>query len=161
VGRHCGREIGRIFNEVSVLLDRAVGGHVFCVLLGLFGDLGRLIEIGALMKRNERVLLVAPSKATAARAARRVVAAEGEVIVITSVAEARALVGEFDRGIFAFDLPDGSGIVLAAEMMLDARMGEIEFLHPADELVVRDGHPAETRSTSSAIDPKQMAWNAA
>jgi len=113
------------------------------------------------MKRNERVLLVAPSPVTAARAARRVVAERGEMVVITSVAEARALVGAFDRGIFAFDLPDGSGIVLSAEMMLSARMREIEFLHPADELVARDGHPAEMRSTSSAIDPKQMAWNAA
>jgi len=113
------------------------------------------------MKRNERVLLVASAKATAARAAQRVVAAGGEAIIITSVTAARAMVGAFDRGIFAFDLPDGSGIVLAAQMMLDARMGEIEFFNPADELVVRDEHPAEVRSTSSAIDPKQIASSAA
>ena len=112
------------------------------------------------MKRNERVLLVASARATAARAAQRVVAAGGEAIIITSVTAARAIVGAFDRGIFAFDLPDGSGIVLAAQMMLDARMGEIEFFHPADELVARDG-PAEMRSTSSAIDPKQVASSAA
>jgi hypothetical protein len=76
------------------------------------------------------------------------------------VAAARAIGGAFDRGIFAFDLPDGSGIVLAAQMMLDARMGEIEFFHPADEVVARDGH-SELRSTSSAIDSKQMESNAA
>jgi hypothetical protein len=113
------------------------------------------------MKKNERVLLVASPKATAARAAQRVVAAGGEAIIITSVTAARAIVGAFDRGIFAFDLPDGSGIVLAAQMMLDARMGEIEFFNPAEELVVRDEHPAEVRSTSSAIDPKQVASSAA
>lgn len=110
------------------------------------------------MQKNESVLLVASAKATAARAAQQIAAAGGKAIVITSVAAARALVGAFDRGIFAFDLPDGSGIVLAAQMMLDARMMEVEFFHPADELVARDGHPAEMRSTSSAIDPKQIAY---
>ena len=113
------------------------------------------------MKKNERVLLVASAKATAARAAQRVSAAGGEAIIMTSVAAARAIGGAFDRGIFAFDLPDGSGIVLAAQMMLDARMGEIEFFHPADEWVARDEHSAEMRSTSSAIDPKHMESNAA
>lgn len=143
---------------MSILLDQVVGGHGFCSLLGFPGDSGADRYLSTPMKRNERVLLVAPSKATAARTARRIVAADGEVIVITSVSEARALVGAFDRGIFAFDLPDGSGIVLAAEMMLDARMGEIEFLHPADEPVVRDGYPTEKRTSSNTIDPNQIKY---
>jgi len=124
-------------------------------------DRGRLIKWEAVLQKNERVLLVASGKKTAARAAQRVVAAGGEAIIITSVAAAKAIVGAFDRGIFAFDLPDGSGIVLAAQMMLDARMVEIEFFHPAEEMVARDGHPSEVHSTSGAIDPKQMESTAA
>jgi|ERR1041385_4858394 hypothetical protein len=113
------------------------------------------------MQKNERVLVAASTKATATRAARRVVAEGGEAIVITSVAEARAIAGAFDRGVFAFDLLDGSGIVLAAEMMINARLEGVEFLHPADELVAREGHSTEMRSTSGAIDPKQGASSAA
>ena len=115
----------------------------------------------AVLKKSERVLLAASARATVAGAARRVAAAGGEVFIVTSVAEARAIAGAFDRGIFDFDLPDGSGIVLAAEMMIAARLEEIEFFHPSDELVERDGHPAEMRSTSCASDPKHNAWNAA
>jgi hypothetical protein len=46
-------------------------------------------------------------------------------------------------------------------MMLDARMGEIEFFHPADELVVCDGHPTEVRSTSGANHFEQDARSVA
>lgn len=113
------------------------------------------------MQKNERVLVAASAKATAVRAAQRVVAAGGEAIIVTSVSEAWVIAGAFDRGIFAFDLPDGSGIVLAAELMISARLEEVEFIHPADELVAREGHAAELRSTSSAMDPEQMAWSAA
>lgn len=108
------------------------------------------------MKRNERVLLATSAKRTAARVAQRLVAAGGDAIVITSVAAARAIVGAFDRGISAFDLPDGSGIVLARQMMLDARMGGIEFFHPANELVARDGGPTGVRSTTGTIDPERI-----
>jgi len=59
-------------------------------------------------------------------------AAGGEAVTIGSVGESRGIGGVFDRGIFAFDLPDGSGVVLAAEMMRDSRIGEIEFFDPAD-----------------------------
>ena len=113
------------------------------------------------MQENERVLLVASARATATRAAQRVAAAGGEAIIITSVAAARAVVGAFNRGIFAFDLPDGSGIVLAAQMMLDARMGEIEFFLPADELVERDVHPTGVRSTAGTSDCEQTAQSVA
>jgi hypothetical protein len=113
------------------------------------------------VQKNERVLLVASAKATAARAAQRVAAAGGEAIIITSVAAARAVVGAFNRGIFAFDLPDGSGIVLAAQMMLDARMGEIEFFHPEDEFVARDAHPTGVRSTAVTIDSERTAQRVA
>jgi hypothetical protein len=114
------------------------------------------------MEKNERVLLVSSAKATAARAARRVVAAGGEAIIITSVTAAKAIAGAFDRGIFAFDLPDGSGIVLAAQMMLDARMTEIEFFHPSDELLAYDDEqPSGVRSTSSTVAAEQLAQRVA
>jgi hypothetical protein len=105
------------------------------------------------MEKNERVLLVASAKAAAARVAKRVAAEGGEAIIIASVAEAKAVVGAFDRGIFTFDLPDGSGVVLAAELMIESRIREIEFLHPAEELVACDRHCL--RSAAGAIDSKQ------
>jgi hypothetical protein len=89
------------------------------------------------------------------------VAAGGEAIIITSVAAAKAINGAFDRGIFAFDLPDGSGIVLAAQMMLDARMSQIEFFHPADELVARDDHPSEARPIAGKLDSEGIAQRVA
>jgi hypothetical protein len=79
------------------------------------------------MYGNERVLLADPTEARSLRAADGVVAAGGEAIVVTSVAAAKNVQGVFDRGVFAFDLPDGSGIVLAAEMLLDQRIENIAF----------------------------------
>jgi len=113
------------------------------------------------MQANERVLLVASTKASLARAATRVLSSGGEAIAVGSVAEAKRLAGAFDRGIFTFDLPDGSGIVLAAEMVMDSRIREIEFIHPADELVARDPHPSGVRSASATIDSQELARNVA
>jgi hypothetical protein len=113
------------------------------------------------MARNERVLLVASARARAALAAQRVVEAGGEAIIIASVDESRSLTGKFDRGIFAFDLRDGSGVVLAAELLIDARIGEIEFFDPADESFALDEHPNGVRSTSGTIDAEQIARNVA
>jgi hypothetical protein len=113
------------------------------------------------MQMNERVLFVTSAKAAAARAAQRVVAAGGEAIITTSVAAARAVAGAFNRGIFGFDLPDGSGIVLAAQMMLDARMTTIEFILPTDEFVIDDDVPSEVRSTSGTSDFERDARNVA
>lgn len=83
------------------------------------------------MKRNERVLLVASAKATAARAARRVVAAGGEAIAV------------------------------AAQMMLDARMGQIEFSLPTDESLAYDEPLSGVRSTSGRVDVEEMAHRVA
>lgn len=111
--------------------------------------------------QNERVLVAASESRTAARAAQRVLAAGGQAIVVRSVAEASTIAGVFDRGVFAFDLSDGSGVVLAARLMLESRLSEVEFCHPADELGAPGDHPAEMRSTTSrAIDaagPKSSA----
>jgi hypothetical protein len=117
--------------------------------------------MGGILQKNERVLLVSSAKRRAARAAQRVVAAGGEAIIITTLAAARAITGAFDRRIFAFDLPDGSGIVLAAQMMLDARMSQIEFFHASDELVARDDHPSEVRSAAGKLGSERIAQHVA
>lgn len=102
------------------------------------------------MEEKERVLLAVATKAVAARAAEHIAKAGGEVTVVGSVAEARGLEGDFHRGVFTFDLPDGSGIVLAAELMLESRLGGVEFFHPSEERTVREGRPG-LRSTPPAI----------
>lgn len=81
----------------------------------------------------ERVLLAEAVHVIAQRAAQRVTTKGGELVVVTSVAEARRACGTFDRGLFAFDLPDGSGIVLAAEMLLEDRIRDVGFLHPQED----------------------------
>jgi hypothetical protein len=113
------------------------------------------------MQRTERVLLVASARAIASHAAKRVVAAGGEAIIVTSLAEARHIGGAFDRGIFSFDLPDGSGIVLAAELMIESRIGEIEFVHPADELVAADDLRPGVRSTADTTDSEWIGRSVA
>ncbi|HVU03840.1 MAG TPA: hypothetical protein VHE30_18905 [Polyangiaceae bacterium] len=112
------------------------------------------------MSKHERVLLVAARKATLARTAQRIAAAGGEAVLVTSIGEARSIAGTFDRGIFSFELLDGSGIVLAAEMMADSRMASIEFVHPADELV-SDEHPRGMRSTAGSALAEQVARDVA
>jgi hypothetical protein len=85
------------------------------------------------MLAHERVLVADPTEAASLRAADAVVAAGGEAIVVSSVAAARTASGVFDRAVFAFDLPDGSGIVLAAEMLLEDRVQNIGFAYSDDE----------------------------
>jgi hypothetical protein len=113
------------------------------------------------MQENERVLVAVSGKAVAARAAQRIVATGGEVIVASSIREARAAAGKFDRGIFGFDLEDGSGIILAAELMMDARIDRIEFVHPKEELLECQGHPTGMRSTSGFPNSEQLSLNIA
>ena len=114
------------------------------------------------MQENERVLVAVSGKAVAARTVRQIVLGGGEAIVTSSVAEARATAGVFDRGIFGFDLADGSGILLAAELMMEARLGQIEFIHPREELLGCEGRPSAMRSTSgSAATFEQLRLNIA
>jgi len=109
---------------------------------------------------NERVLFVVRVRAVAARAAKQVVEEGGEAIVVASMTEARCLDGTFDRGVFTYDLPEGSGIVFAAELMLDSRIGYVEFFHPRDELVACE-RPSEVRWTSGVIEPDERALDVA
>lgn len=112
------------------------------------------------MGEKERVLFVVRVRAVAAREARRVVDGGGEAIVVASMMEARRLDGTFDRGVFSFDLPDGSGIVFAAELMLESRIGHVEFFHPRDEHVASE-RPSEVRSTSGKIEREERALDVA
>jgi hypothetical protein len=91
------------------------------------------MDLETLDQERERVLLAGPVTTDAHRTVQRVVASGGEAILVTSAAEARRASGAFDHAVFAFDLPDGSGIVLAAEMMLENRVHNIGFLHPDDD----------------------------
>jgi hypothetical protein len=112
------------------------------------------------MGEKERVLFVVRMRAVAACAAKQVTDEGGEAIVVASMTEARCLEGAFDRGVFSFDLPDGSGIVFAAELMLESRIGYVEFFHPRDELVACE-RPSEVRSTSGKIEPEERALDVA
>jgi hypothetical protein len=82
------------------------------------------------MQEAEKVLVADPAETASLRTVDGVIAAGGEAIVVTSVAAAKRAEGVFDRGVFAFDLPDGSGIVLAAEMLLADRVEKIAFSCP-------------------------------
>jgi len=112
------------------------------------------------MGEKERVLFVVRVHAVAARAARQIVEEGGEATIVASMSEARCLDGIFDRGVFSFDLPDGSGIVFAAELMLESRIGYVEFFHPRDELIACE-RPSEVRSTSGKIDLDERALDVA
>lgn len=87
---------------------------------------------------RQRVLVAVSGRSFGSRAARRVAALGDDVTLVYSAAEARAAAGVFDRGLFALDLPDASGVVLAAELMLESRIGVVEFFHPHEEVVVID-----------------------
>jgi hypothetical protein len=82
------------------------------------------------MYEAERVLVADPTETASLQTVEGVIASGGEAIVVTSVAAARRAEGVFDRGVFAFDLPDGSGIVLAAEMLLANRVENVAFSCP-------------------------------
>jgi len=82
------------------------------------------------LQTRERVLVVASSRALAREGAERVACAGGDPSIAASIEEARGLRGTFDRGLFAFELRDGSGIVLAAELLLESRIRGVTFLPP-------------------------------
>jgi hypothetical protein len=112
------------------------------------------------MPQNERVLLAVPVRKIMARLARQIAAEGADAVPVASVAEARTVEGTFDRGMFCFDLLDGSGIVLAAELVLEGRIDRVEFLHPDEE---RSAHerPSGVRSASAAVDVDEQARNVA
>ncbi len=90
-----------------------------------------------------RVLWVTPLTTLGRGNVQEIVAAGGEAIVVASAADARRALGAFDGAVFAFDLPDGSGIILAAEMLLENRVRAVSFVHPHDELTVPTTTPRE------------------
>jgi hypothetical protein len=49
---------------------------------------------------------------------------------VATAAEARMLPDHFDKALLQFELPDGSGIVLAADLLLRGRVSTVEFLPP-------------------------------
>jgi len=95
------------------------------------------------MHEAERVLVADPTETASLRTVDGVIANGGQAIVVTSVAAAKRAEGVFDRGVFAFDLPDGSGIVLAAEMLLADRVENVAFSCP-DEPPTACEPPDET-----------------
>jgi DNA-binding response OmpR family regulator len=77
--------------------------------------------------RNLRVLLVEDDPELA-RTIERVLARYGHVTVIVgSVAGAEALSESFDCGILDIDLPDGSGVRLAEELLDRGQVGVVVF----------------------------------
>lgn len=99
---------------------------------------------------RERVLVVEPDRVLAQRTARDIIANGGEAVVVASAEEARRAEGTFDRGSFAFNLPDGCGIVLAAEMLLDDRLRKVDFFHPSEERMAPPERPSDLHTTSRA-----------
>lgn len=108
------------------------------------------------MRDKERVLFIVPARAIAAGVVRRVMAEGSEAVVVDSLAEAKRVEGTFDWGMFSFDLPDGNGIVFAAEMMLEGRIGHVEFFHPSEEMFVLE-RPSGVRSTSMTVEADELA----
>ena len=77
--------------------------------------------------RNLKVLLVEDDPELA-RTVERVLARYGHTTSIaSSVAAAEALSGSFDCGILDIDLPDGSGVQLAARMLDAGQVGAVVF----------------------------------
>jgi hypothetical protein len=52
------------------------------------------------------------------------------VVCVSSVVEALESPGKFDRALFEYELRDGSGIVLAANMMLRGKIRSFDFMLP-------------------------------
>lgn len=101
---------------------------------------------GAPTSTKERVLVVEPVWSVAQRAAAEVFSSGGEAVVVQSAAEARRAGGGFDCGLLSFNLPDGNGVVLAAELMLDDLVREVRFFHPNEEVEERAGPPSEAHA---------------
>lgn len=82
---------------------------------------------------KRRVVIFEPVLVFARRTAEVIRAVGEEPVIVTSAADARRASGPFQRGVFAFDLPDASGVVLAAELLLEGRVQNVEFFHPEEE----------------------------
>lgn len=106
------------------------------------------------MEPKRRVLIAEPRLALARRTAEAITAADEEPVIVTSAAEAWRASGPFERGVFAFDLPDASGIVLAAELLLHGRVQNVEFLHPEEE---RECVRERTRKVPAIVGKQGMA----
>ena len=83
------------------------------------------------MEREPLLLVASPGEATR-NLAKTLTAHCHAVTVAHSVAEAYSLCDGFSRGLFAFDLDDGSGLVLAAALLAAGRLEHVAFIHPAD-----------------------------
>lgn len=79
-----------------------------------------------------RVLIVQPIRAVAKKLADYYRTRGHDVVVADSVQAASAAPGSFEHGVFALDLDDGSGIVLAASMQVRDRLRKVTFVHPDD-----------------------------
>jgi hypothetical protein len=110
-----------------------------------------------MQESRERVLLVESDPTVARRVVQRILAAGGEPTVVASTAAARSTPGTFDRGIFAFNLPDGTGIVLAAELMLEDRIGAVAFLHPDERLIAQTERPSRMQPAPTAVGVQEGA----
>jgi ActR/RegA family two-component response regulator len=104
------------------------------------------------MEREPLLLVAAPGEAT--RNLAKTLTAQGHAVTVAhSVAEAYSLCDRFSRGLFAFDLDDGSGIVLAAALLAAGRLEHVAFIHPADHAALR-GIASGSRPLSELADVK-------
>jgi hypothetical protein len=110
-----------------------------------------------MQRKAERVLLVESDPRVARRVARRIRAEGGDATIARTVAEACSAPGPFDRGVLAFNLPDGNGIVLAAELMLEDRVGTVEFLHPDEARLEQGEHPSGMHTAAPAVGIEEGA----
>lgn len=76
---------------------------------------------------DHRILLVDDDKALLRTMKRLVVGVGRNITAATSLAEAQALDGQFDVGVFDINLEDDCGGVLAKEALRDGRVAEAVF----------------------------------
>jgi hypothetical protein len=100
----------------------------------------------------QKVLVALRSSAHARRLAEQFTLSGNEVIVVESCSEANQLAKTFDRGVFGFDLKDGSGIVLAARLLAEDRLRAFDIVHPDDE-VDSESPPGVQLSPWGSTDP--------
>lgn len=82
---------------------------------------------GVRSSSSKRLLLVEDDRMMA-RALQRNLGAMGfEIELASSVAAARTIEGEYACGVFDIDLPDGSGLVLAKEMIASGVVQKVVF----------------------------------
>lgn len=82
------------------------------------------------VKDHRQILIVHSNLREGLELARAWIDRGAEATVVTTVAQARTRAANRrqDRGVFALDLPDGSGITLAASLIADERIVEVEFV---------------------------------